>query len=121
MYDLSFSFAIHIINSYKQLIERNEFVISKQLLRSGTSIGANAREARNAESKTDFIHKMGVAQKECDETLYWLELLYATNYINEIEYNSLHSESLTLLKIIKSIIITTKQNLQKKQPITHNS
>lgn len=114
IYDLSFSFAIHIIKSYKQLIERNEFVISKQLLRSGTSIGANVREARNAESKTDFIHKMGIAQKECDETLYWLELLYATNYINEIEYNSLHNESLTLLKIIKSIIITTKQNLQKK-------
>ena len=118
---LSLEFAVMIV-TYAELLEsKKKYVVANQILKSGTSIGANAREARNAESKTDFIHKMGVAQKECDETLYWLELLYATNYINEIEYNSLHSESLTLLKIIKSIIITTKQNLQKKQPITHNS
>jgi four helix bundle protein len=72
----SFSFAMRIVNLYKLLNnERKEFVLSKQLLRSGTSIGANIREAINAESTADFIHKLAIAQKECDETLYWIELL----------------------------------------------
>ena len=82
----SFSFAIRIVNLYKTLVSRNEFVISKQILRSGTSVGANIREAKNAESKADFIHKLGISQKEADETLYWLELLQATNYISNEEF-----------------------------------
>lgn len=105
----SFAFAVRIVNLYKLLTgERKEFVISKQLLRSGTSIGANVREALNAESKADFVHKLAIAQKECDESLYWLELLKETNYLNENEYNSIEADATELLKIIRSIVITSK-------------
>ena len=76
----SFSFAIGIIKVYKYIIaNKKEFVLSKQLLRSGTAVGALIRETQNAESKIDFIHKVGIAQKECDEFLYWLELLYESD------------------------------------------
>jgi four helix bundle protein len=109
----SFSFAIRIVNLYKTLISRNEYVISKQVLRSGTSIGANIREAKNAESKADFIHKMAISQKEADETLYWLELLQATNYISNEEFASLNNNGVEVLKLIKSIIITSKNNIKK--------
>lgn len=105
----SFAFAVRIVKLYKILSdERREFVISKQLLRSGTSIGANVREAVNAESKADFIHKLAIAQKECDESLYWVELLRETNYLNENEFNSIKTDAAELLKIIRSIIITSK-------------
>ena len=107
----SFQFAIRVLNLYKHLCsEKKEFVLSKQLLRSGTSIGANLREAVNAQSKLDFIHKLSIAQKECDETSYWLELLKETDYINENEYISIHNDAMDILKIIRSIILTTKQN-----------
>lgn len=109
----SFSFAIRIVNLYKALVSRNEYVMSKQVLRSGTSIGANIREAKNAESKADFIHKMGIAQKESDETLYWLELLEATNYISNEEFISLNKDGIEVLKLIKSIIISSKNNQKK--------
>ena len=89
--------------------ERKEFILSKQLLRSGTSIGANVREALNAESNADFVHKLAVAQKECDETCYWLELLHIPEFINEPEFNSLHSDASELLKIIRSIILSSKK------------
>ena len=106
----SFEFAIRIVNLYKLLTsERKEFVLSKQLLRSGTSIGANVREGLNAQSKADFVHKLSIAQKECDETLYWLELLKETSYINESEFSSINNDATELLKILRSIIITTKQ------------
>ena len=85
-------------------------------MRSGTSIGANIREAENAESNADFIHKLSIAQKECDETCYWLELLNATEYINKSEYDSIYKDATELLKIIRSIIISSK-NPQK----IHNS
>jgi len=107
----SFNFAVRAINLYKVLSnERKEFILSKQLLRSGTSIGANVREAINAESNADFIHKLAIAQKECDETCYWLELLHETKYINESEFNSVHNDASELLKIIRSIIISSKNN-----------
>jgi four helix bundle protein len=107
----SFRFAVRTVNLYKTLInERKEFVFSKQMLRSGTSIGANVREALNAESDADFIHKFAIAQKECDETCYWFELLHETGYINELEYNSLINDSIELLKIIRSIILSSKNN-----------
>ena len=109
----SFSFAIRIVNLYKILVSRNEYVISKQILRSGTSVGANIREAKNAESKADFIHKLGISQKEADETLYWLELLQATNYISNEEFLSLNNDGVEVLKLIKSIIITSKNNIKK--------
>jgi four helix bundle protein len=107
----SFELAIRGVNFYKFLIsEKKEFVMSKQFLRSVTSIGANIREAINAQSKADFIHKLSISQKECDETMYWLELLKETNYISDLEFNSLHEQSTEVLKIIRSIIITSKKN-----------
>jgi four helix bundle protein len=117
--DRSFQFAIRVTSLYRTLIEaRKEYVLSKQLLRSGTSVGANVREAQNAESQADFIHKLAIAQKECDETIYWLELLEATNFISKTEFDTISSEASILLKMIKSAILTTKQ---KSKNITHNS
>ena len=110
----SFSFAIRVINLYKFLVEnKKEYVLSKQLLRSGTAVGALVREAQNAESSADFVHKLGVAQKENDETLYWLELLFETNYLDENEYNSIQNDANELLKMIRSAIITSKRNNKK--------
>jgi len=87
----SFELAIRGVNFYKYLAsEKKELVISKQFLRSVTSIGTNVKEALNAQSKADFIHKLSISQKECDETMYWLELLKETNYISENEFNSIH-------------------------------
>ncbi|URW78625.1 four helix bundle protein [Xiashengella succiniciproducens] len=91
--------------------------MSKQLLRSGTSVGANIREAKNAESTNDFIHKLGIAQKECDETLYWLELLKKTEYLNGEEFHKLSDEANQILKMIRSTILTIKQKNLK----SHNS
>jgi four helix bundle protein len=110
----SFALAVRVVKLYKHLTQREkekEFVLSKQLLRSGTSVGANIREANNAESTADFIHKLAIAQKECDESRYWLELLYSTNYINEQEFNSIHNDFSEMLKIIRSIILTKKQKI----------
>jgi len=110
----SFSFAVRIVQLYKELSEnKREYVLSKQLLRSGTSIGANIREAENAESKADFIHKMGIAQKETDESIYWLELLKETQYISPGDFESVSADANELLKIIRSIILTAKQNLNR--------
>lgn len=109
--DKSYKLAIEVIITYQRICsDHKEFVLSRQLLKSGTSIGANVREALNAESTPDFIHKLSIAQKECDETLYWLELLYETGYIGNMESEQLHNEASELLKIIRSIIITTKSN-----------
>ena len=103
--------AVLIVKLYKLLIyEKREYVLSKQLLRCGTSVGANIREARNAVSKKDFIHKLTIAQKECDESLYWLELL--TEFIEHeyIELVKLRKEASELLLILSAIILKTKQN-----------
>ncbi len=111
--DKSFALALRIIKLYKFLIEsKKEYVISKQILRSGTSIGAMVREAQNAESKMDFVHKLAIAQKECDESLYWLELLVESEFITKDSYTNLHADALQILKMIKSAILTTKQNLK---------
>ncbi len=113
--DKSFLFAIGVVQIYKSLVEsKKEFVLSKQLLRSGTAIGALVREAQNAESKADFIHKLSIAQKECDETIYWIELLYQTKFINQLEFESIYNQANELLKMIRSAIITTKNNHLKK-------
>jgi four helix bundle protein len=112
--ECSFTFAVRIVKLFKYLSEeKKEFVMSKQLLRSGTSVGANIREAYNGESKNDFIHKLGIAQKECDETLYWLELLETTQIISSEQHRSIYADGHTLLKMIKSSILTSKQNLKK--------
>lgn len=108
----SFLLAIAGVNFYKFLVsEKKEYVMSKQLLRSLTSIGANVREALNAQSKTDFIHKLSISQKECDETMYWLELLKETDYISENDFKIMHEQSFEVLKIIRSIIITSKKTI----------
>lgn len=107
----SFQFAIRIVKLYQHLnTSFHEFILSKQLLRSGTAVGALIREAQNAESKADFIHKLGIAQKECDETLYWLELLKETAFLTEKEFDSIAINAIELLKMLRSAIITTKNN-----------
>ena len=107
--DKSFAFALRIIKMYQFLCDnKREFILSKQLLRSGTSIGAMVREAEHAESKADFIHKMAIAQKEANETDYWIELLFHSEYIKEDSYNSIISDIQEINKILSSIIITTK-------------
>ncbi len=109
----SFTFAVRTVNLYKYIIaNKAEYVLSKQLLRSGTSIGANVREAQNAESRADFMHKLGIAQKETDETLYWLELLKETDFLSEPEFVSMQNDATELMKIIRSIILTVKTNKQ---------
>ena len=108
----SFDFAVRIVNLYKFLInEKKEYVLSKQLLRSGTAIGALYREAEQAESKKDFIHKLAIAQKEANETIYWLELLFKTEFINKSEFESINTDAVELIRLLTSIIKTTKRNL----------
>ena len=104
----SFLFAIEIVGLYKVLAERKEFVLSKQVLRSGTLIGANVRESEHAQSKADFIHKLSISLKEANETEYWLDLLYETKYITQIEFENLKPKIIELLKLLTSIINTSK-------------
>jgi len=104
----SFIFAIEIVNLYKILAERKEFVLSRQMLRSGTSIGANVREAEHAQSKADFIHKLSISLKEANETEYWLDLLFETKYISESEFQNIKPKIIELLKLLTSIINTSK-------------
>ncbi len=107
--DKSKHFALRIIALYRYLInEQREFVLSKQVLRSGTSIGANVKEAIRGESKPDFYHKMNIALKESSETEYWLELLYEGKFINKECFNSIYRDCQELLKILMSI--TKKQH-----------
>ena len=110
----SFAFALRIVKLYQFLSsEKKEFVLSKQLLRSGTSIGALVRESEHAESKQDFIHKLAIAQKEANESDYWLELLFQSDYLNESQFKSLNSDIVEINKILASIIISTKNNLKR--------
>ena len=108
--DKSKAFAIRIIRMYQHITaEKKELVLSKQVLRSGTSIGANVREATRAHSKADFIAKMQIALKEAGETEYWIELLQDTEYITEKAGESLLADCRELLKMISSIIRTAKE------------
>lgn len=105
----SFAFAIRIVRLGEFLMEsKKEYIISKQIIRSGTSIGANIREAQNAQSNADFIHKLSISQKEADETLYWLELLKETEYISDIEFQSLEKDITEIIKLLCVIIKTSK-------------
>jgi len=107
--DKTRAFAINIINCYKFLIEeQHEYVLSKQLLRCGTSIGANTRESKNAQSRNDFLSKLCIALKEADETDYWLDLLHATDYIDDDLYDSLAKDCSEIIKVLTSIIKTLK-------------
>ena len=105
----SYAFALEVIALYKLLIEKKEFVMSKQILRSGTSIGANIHEAVASESKKDFIHKLSIAVKESRETSYWLNLLKDSNFIDQELFNNLNSNCQEVTRILNSIILTTKE------------
>lgn len=105
----SYGFALQIIKTYKSLIEKKEFVLSKQILRSGTSIGANVHEAVGSESKKDFIHKLGIAVKEARETSYWLNLLRDSEYLTIDEFDRLNNSCDEIIRILNSIILTTKE------------
>ncbi len=106
-------FAVRIVKLYRYLCdEKNEFVLSKQLLKSGTSIGANIAESECAMSKKDFLSKIYIALKECNETLYWIELLYDTDNLDETEYNSIRLDCDELRKMLSSITKTLNSTLK---------
>ena len=106
----SYLFALRMIKAYKYLTqEQREFVLSKQVLRSGTSIGALVKEAEHAQSRADFVNKMNVALKEANETEYWLMLLKDSEYIEEKSYNSIHQDCSELIKLLASIVKTSKE------------
>lgn len=109
--DKSYSFAIQVIELYKILIEKKEFVLSKQLLRSGTAVGALIQEAEHAESKKDFIHKLSISLKEANETTYWLNLLFDTKYISKDEFDKIHNLNIELVRLLVTIIKSSKNNL----------
>ena len=112
--DKSFAFAIRIVNLYKYLcLDKKEYVLSKQLLRSGTAIGALVREAEYGESKPDFIHKLAIALKEANETEYWILLLCETDYLTIKQCESITQDFKELLKLLIASIKTTKQNTNK--------
>lgn len=106
----SYAFALEVVKTYKLLTqEKNEFILSKQLLRAGTSIGANVNEAISAQSKRDFVHKLSIALKEGRETLYWLKLLYDSEYLSDDVFINFKEKCNEINKILSSIILTTKQ------------
>ena len=110
----SYLFALRIVKAYKYLTkQKDEYVLSKQMLRSGTSIGAMMREAKFAQSRADFVNKASIALKEANETLYWIELLHDSEYIDDLSFNSLHQEADELTAILASIVKTTKENTPK--------
>lgn len=107
----SFEFAVRIVNLRKFLVrEKNEYILSKQLMRSGTSIGANVSEAQRAQSKADFVSKMSIALKEANETNYWLKLLYRTDYIDEKQFGSMVGDLDEIISILVPICNTSKQD-----------
>ena len=110
IYEKSFCFALRVVRLSQFLqVERKEYVLSKQVLRSGTAIGALVREAEHAESKADFVHKMSIALKEANETIYWLELLYQAEYIEKEAYFSIQMDNEELLKLLISIVKSSKK------------
>lgn len=109
----SFDFALRIVKVFRCLQENREFVLSKQVLRSGTAIGALIRESEHAESKADFIHKLAIGQKEANETSYWLELLKESEYLDQNTFTSLHADLTEIQKLLAAIIISSKKNNYK--------
>ena len=111
IYEKSKAFALRVVNLYKYFKEnRLEYVMSKQLLRSGTSIGANVREAVYAQSRADFLSKMYIALKEAGESAYWIEILEDTKYLTPAQAKSIHDDCTELIKILSSITNTTKSS-----------
>ena len=114
--DLSKLFAIRIIRLYKYLVaEKQEYILSRQILRSGTSIGANVRESVNAQSTMDFISKLSIALKEANETEYWLELLHETDYLNDSQYQSIYADCRIILSTLTKIIVVKKKKEEERK------
>ena len=110
VYEISRTFAIRIVNLYKYLKEeKSEFIMSKQLFRSGTSIGANVFEGKNAQSRADFTNKMNVALKEATESAYWIDLLHETHFLNDKEFDSIYDECSKIIGVLTKIVKATKQ------------
>lgn len=110
IYNLSKSFALRIVNLYKYLRDiKKEYVISKQLLRSGTSVGANVHEAKNAQSRPDFNSKMNISLKEANETEYWLDLLADADYISQKQYDSIKADCNYIVAVLTKIVKATKK------------
>ena len=110
----SYAFSINVVNAYKKLESRSEYVLSKQLLRSGTSIGANVMEGLRAQSRKDFISKMNIALKEANESEYWIRLLMDTGYLSRQEDKLLLNECKEVCRILSSIVRTANNNLDNK-------
>ena len=109
----SYDLAVRMIKLYQHLTDKKrEFILSKQIIRAGTSVAANIREAYNGESSKDFIHKLSISQKECSETKLWLELLKDTDYLTEKQFKSIYSDTDEVYRILTSIILTKKQNMK---------
>ena len=112
----SHSFSVRIVNAHRYLRDKKrEYIMSKQLLRSGTAIRALISEAEEAASKPDFINKMNIALKETNETKYWIKLLHETGYLSQPAFASLYKDNIEILKLLKSIINTAKRNLQAEK------
>ena len=114
--DKSKKFALRIIKLTQYLrSQKKEYILSKQVMRSGTSIGANVREGNRGQTKPDFITKMNIALKEAEETSYWLELLYESGYINSKSFTSIYEDNLELLRILTTIVFSARHNLKNKR------
>lgn len=116
--DLSYDFACRIVRLFQYLTEDAEYkenVMSKQVYRSGTSIGANTREAQHAQSEADFLSKMQIAHKEADETCYWLSLLHDNGYLNDSQYVSIDNDAQRIMRLINSIVKSTKARISDKK------
>ncbi len=112
----SFDFAVRIVNLYKHIINgEKEYVMSKQLLKSGTSVGANVSEAQQGQSKADFYAKMSIALKEARETYFWLRLLHATDYLTDKEFVSIEKDVKEILALLTSICKTTQKNKEQEK------
>ena len=112
VYSKSFAFAVRVVKLAQWLQdEKREFVLSKQILRSGTAIGALVREAEHGESKADFVHKMNIALKEANETLYWLELLHESGTLTPEMYKSIHPDAEELVRLLVAIVKTSRAKL----------
>ena len=117
VYEIASNFAIRIVNLYKYLIEsRNEHVMSKQLLRAGTSIGANAFEGKNAFSREDFAYKMSIALKEAGESGFWIDILHRSRYLDDTQYDSLYQDWNHLYAVLVKIVKSTKPQIFKHKP-----
>jgi len=111
------AFALRVIRLYKYLCdEKKEYILSKQLMRSGTSIGANIAEAFYGQSEADFISKLSIAQKETGETMYWLELLHESDFLKYNEYDSIYNDAEELIKLLTSSIKTVKEKITASNP-----